>query len=101
MSMLHDTLLADLAKVVTHSKKMANEGDPHLPFGRMHVFLMGDFHQFSPVTKTLSALYSHQPTQNTDALQGRNLYDQFHMVFSLEQQIQVKDLMKCIAAKQI
>jgi hypothetical protein len=91
MSMLHDTLLADIAKVVAHVKKIGNEGDPYLPFGGMHVILFGDFHQFPPVAKTSSALYSRQITYDADALQGRHLYDQFRSVFSLEQQIRVKD----------
>jgi hypothetical protein len=62
MSMLHNTLLADVAKVVAHVKKTANEGDLHLPFRGMHVILMGDFHQFPPVAKTSSALYVFMAT---------------------------------------
>jgi ATP-dependent exoDNAse (exonuclease V) alpha subunit len=58
MSMLHDTLLTDIAKVVAHTKKAANEGDEHLPFAGMNIILMGDFHQFPPVGKPRSALYS-------------------------------------------
>jgi len=58
MSMLYDTLLADIAKVVAHTKKTALEGDEHLPFAGMNVILMGDFHQFPPVGKPQSALYS-------------------------------------------
>lgn len=44
--MIHNTLFADLAKVVAHVKKTCDEGDEHLPFAGMHVILMGDFHQF-------------------------------------------------------
>ena len=44
MSMLHDTLLMDLAKIVAYTKQSTKEGNEHLPFGGMHVILMGDFH---------------------------------------------------------
>ena len=49
MSMIHDTLLTDIAKVVAHTKKMEDEGDQHLPFAEMHVILMGDFYQFPSI----------------------------------------------------
>ena len=91
MSMLYDTLLADIAKVVAHTKKTALEGDEHLLFTGMNVILMGDFHQFPPVGKPQSALYSRRDTNDPDALQGRALYKQFQTVVCLEKQIRVKD----------
>jgi ATP-dependent exoDNAse (exonuclease V) alpha subunit len=91
MSMIHDTLLTDLAKVVAHTKKTANEGNEHLPFAGMHVILMGDFHQFPPVGKAWSALYSRRETTDQDALHGRAIYKQFKTVVALDQQVRVKD----------
>jgi ATP-dependent exoDNAse (exonuclease V) alpha subunit len=91
MSMLHDTLLIDVAKVIAHIKKNANEGDEHLPFAGMHVILTGDFHQFPPVARGNAALYSLSPTNNADALHGRNLYKQFNKIIVLHQQIRIKD----------
>ena len=87
MSMLHDTLLTDVAKVVAYVKKTGNEGDKHLPFAGMHVILMGDFHQFPPVARTNAALYSLQWTAAPDALYGRSLYRNFDTVVWLRQQI--------------
>ena len=91
MSMLYDTLLADIAKVVAHTKKAGQEGNEHLPFAGLNVILMGDFHQFPPVGKPYSALYSRQNTKDPDALQGRALYRQFDNVVWLQEQIRVKD----------
>jgi hypothetical protein len=53
MSMLHDTLFTEIAKVIAHVKKKAYEGDEHLPFAGMHVVLMGDIHQFLPTARTI------------------------------------------------
>ena len=91
MSMLHDTLLTDVAKVVAYVKKTGNEGDEHLPFAGMHVILMGDFHQFPPVARTNAALYSLQWTAAPDALYGRSLYRNFDTVVWLRQQIRIRD----------
>jgi len=91
MSMLHDTLFTDIAKVVAHVKKKANEGDEYLPFAGMHVILMGDFHQFPLVARTNSSLYSLNPTRNPDALYARNLYRQFETVVFLREQIRIRD----------
>jgi hypothetical protein len=92
MSMLFDSLLADVATVVAHTKKSANEGDEHLPFAGMNVILMGDFHQFPPVARQFSALYSRHDTSDPVALQGRALYRQFDIVVCLRQQIRIKDI---------
>ena len=91
MSMLHDTLFTDITKVVAHIKKKANEGDEYLPFVGMHVILMGNFHQFLPVARTNSSLYSLNPTRNPDALYARNLYRQFETVVFLREQIRIRD----------
>jgi len=92
MSMIHDTLLTDVAKIVAHTKRAEDEGNQHLPFAGMHVILMGDFHQFPPVAKPHSALYSLRPTSDPDALQGRSIYRQFNTVVCLQRQIRVKDI---------
>lgn len=90
--MIHDTLLTDVAKIVAHTKRMEDEGNQHLPFAGMHIILMGDFHQFPPVAKPHSALYSLRPTSDPDALQGRSIYRQFNTVVCLQRQIRVKDI---------
>ncbi len=92
MSMLNDTLLANVAKIVAHVKKAGGEGDEHLPFAGMHVILMGDFHQFPPVANPHSALYSQHPTTIPDALHGRWLFRQFETVVWLQRQIRIKDI---------
>jgi len=91
MSMLYDTLLTDVAKVVSYTKKAENEGNHNLPFAGMHVILFGDFHQFPPVAKSQSALYSLRQATDPDVLQGRLLYKQFKKVYWLRQQIRIKD----------
>ena len=91
MSMIHDTLFTDIAKVVAHIKKAADEGDEHLPFSGMHVILMGDFHQFPPVGRTNCSLYLLTPTTNADAMYARTLYRQFETVVCLREQIRIRD----------
>ena len=91
MSMLHTTLLIDVARVVAHVKKMGDEGDEHLPFAGMHVILMGDFHQFPPIARANTALYSLSQTNNPDVLQGRDLYKRFTTVVRLHLQIRIQD----------
>ena len=68
MSMLYDTLFTDVDKIISFIKKSEHEGNEFLPFGGMHVILMGDFHQFPPVARPHSALYSLHPTSDADAL---------------------------------
>jgi hypothetical protein len=91
MSMMNDTLLADVAKIVAYVKKEGSEGDEHLLFAGMHVILMGDFHQFPPVANPYSALYSQHPTTAPDMLHGRWIFRQFNTVVWLQQQIRIKD----------
>ena len=92
MSMMNDTLLADVAKVVAYVKKAGGKGDEHLPFAGIHVILMGDFHQFPPIGNPYSALYSRHPTTIPDALHGRGIFRQFETVVWLQQQIRIKDI---------
>jgi len=91
MSMLHTTLLTDVARVVTYVKKMGNEGDEHLPFAGMHVILMGDFHQFPPIARANTSLYSLSGTNDPDILHSRDLYKQFTTVVRLCLQIRIQD----------
>ena len=91
MSMIHDTLFTDIAKVIAHVKKAANEGDERLPFSGMHVILMGNFHQFPPVGRTNCSLYSLTPTANMDAIYACTLYKQFEKVVCLQEQIRIQD----------
>jgi hypothetical protein len=91
MSMLFDTLFAEVAKVVAYTKSKGNEGDQNLPFHGMHVVLLGDFRQFPPVGNKKGALYSREPTLNANALFGRDIYRQFRTVVTLRQQLRVVD----------
>jgi hypothetical protein len=91
MSMLFDTLFANLAKVVAYMKSKNNEGDQNLPFHGMHVILLGDFRQFLPVRNQKGALYSRELTTNANALFGRDIYRQFNTVVTLRQQLRVVD----------
>ena len=91
MSMMYNTLLSDVAEVVSFVKRQEGEGNNHLPFNGMHVILFGDFHQFPPVGNPMAALYSRTPTTTAKATQGRGLYRQFDTVIELRQQIRVQD----------
>jgi len=60
-------------------------------FAGMHVILMGDFHQFPPIARANTALYSLSQINDPDVLQGRDLYKWFTTVVHLRLQIRIQD----------
>lgn len=94
MSMLSRQFLAKLSKIITTVFSCNEIGDSNLPFGGLNVVLVGDFHQFPPVVSGRSApLYYPNDAHfdNTEAMIGRELYEQFQTVVRLQKQIRVED----------
>jgi hypothetical protein len=61
-----------------------------IPFGGLNITILGDFHQFPPVGRKSSALYSNCFSRNT-AVVGKSIYSQFETVINLHRQERVKD----------
>lgn len=69
-------------------------GDEDLPFRGLNVILVGNFHQFPPAVCGCAApLYYPNDVQQdkTDAIIGREIYEQFSTVVWLQKQVQVED----------
>ncbi|KAG1753472.1 hypothetical protein EDB19DRAFT_1824175 [Suillus lakei] len=92
MSLLTTELLYLLSQIT--SAFQATEGIPPqlvtAPFGGLSVIILGDFHQFPPITGHHHALYSQNP-QTAKCQLGRNIYLQFNTVIQLQQQICIMD----------
>lgn len=99
MSMLTTPLLALLHQVTgtvhSHFETIA-EG---LPFGGLNVILLGDFNQLPPVASSKKELYNSTPPNHLAHL-GRNLFEQFDIVITLEQQMHITDPKWCAILKQ-
>jgi hypothetical protein len=94
MSMLSRQFLAKLSKIISTVLCAGERGDENLPFGGLNMILVGDFHQFPPVVSGHAApLYypSNAHLDNTDAIVGREIYEQFLTVVRLRRQIRVED----------
>ena len=94
VSMLSRQFLAKLSKIIMTVFCGNEKGDGNLPFGGLNVVLVGDFHQFPPVaTGRAAPLYypNNAHFDSTDAMISRELYEQFHTVVRLRQQIRVVD----------
>jgi hypothetical protein len=61
-----------------------------LPFAGLTVILIGDFHQFPPIGSVHRALFSQNPSSLRCQL-GKNIYEQFTTVVTLQQQMRVVD----------
>lgn len=86
MSMISCHFLAKLSKIITTVLCSSENGDEELPFGGLNVILVGDFHQFPPVVSGHAAplYYPNNPhLDNTDAMIGREIYEQFSTVVQL------------------
>jgi hypothetical protein len=89
MSMLTRPTLTNMCEVgqVVRMEQRSLGCDPYLPFGGMHMVLMGDFHQFPPVAGDGSALYSERFHSDSErAAFGRELFKQFTTVVILREQ---------------
>ena len=70
------------------------QGVNGIPFGGMNVIIVGDFHQFPPVTGgSKKALYMKHDLNmaHGDEVQGRKLYEAFDTVVKLWQQVHIED----------
>jgi hypothetical protein len=61
------------------------------PFGGLSAIILGNFHQFPPITGHHRTLYSQNP-QMAKCQLGRNIYLQFDTVIQLKQQIHITDM---------
>jgi hypothetical protein len=94
MSMLTRPTLFNMSEVAqTIRMEQGIEGaNPLLPFGGMHIMLLGDFHQFPPVAGNSTALYCSRPYDDSErAAFGWELFKQFTTVVILREQKQSHD----------
>ena len=81
-----------LSEIIGKSRTQEEKGQPHKPFGSMHVVQLGDFHQFPLVGNPTGALYVDRPDKdNKRALLGREIFLQFDQVIILDKQNRIKD----------
>lgn len=91
MSMLTRGMLTNVGQTI-RSQGSVNGSNPTLPFGGLHMVLLGDFHQFPPVAAENHALYCERPNSDNERLSiGRQLYLQFDKVVILRQQQRSRD----------
>jgi len=72
------------SEIVRKVRAEEGKGDPHAPFRGMHVIICGDFHQFPPVGNPTSALYCERPSDSSEAVLGRSIYQQFKTIIMLK-----------------
>jgi len=93
ISMVSRQMFTKLSGIISQAKAGDGTGTEE-PFGGLNVILVGDFHQFPPVTtKALTALYwPCNPEKDTNSnMLGRKLYEQFDTVVRLKTQVRVTD----------
>jgi hypothetical protein len=98
-SMISKSFLAKLSRHIGVGKGL--DGKPDVSFGGINVILCGDFHQFPPVaTARQNALfYKEAPPKASgmkahdlsDAILGREIYEEFTTVVILKEQMRVVD----------
>jgi hypothetical protein len=89
MSMLTKSNLTNMSKVgqVVRSEVSGVGGNFTLPFGGMHIVLLGDFHQFPPVAGPSQVLYCDRPSTDKErSALGHQLFLQFNTVVILHEQ---------------
>ena len=89
-SMLTTPNLHLLSKIMGIVRSGLHTIQPSLPFGGVSTILLGNFHQFPPVTSKRNALYYASPEKEKAQL-GRSLYEQFDVVIKLEEQMRIQD----------
>jgi hypothetical protein len=88
--MLTKELLAFLSEVLGNERNDCVGVDATVPFGGMHLVLLGDFHQFLPVSNPWGALYCTQHKSQWQHI-GQKLFEHFTVVVDLQEQCWVKD----------
>jgi len=88
--MLAKDFFANLSRNATIGKQCAEE----LSLGGVNVIILGDFHQFPPVARSLhDALFypNNSVTDSTLSMIGRVIYEEFTMVVILKEQKRITD----------
>ena len=86
-------LAKELFSVLEHniSTARAGQSSQDLPFGSLIVILCSNFHQFPPMSRRASSVMYYpsdtMPNESDDAHTGRMLYEMFHTVVILWQQV--------------
>ena len=84
----------DFLALLSRNISIAKKGQSDTSFGGMSIILLGDFHQFPPVARSIrDALYypSDPQTSNITSQIGRAIFEEFRMVVELTEQKRVVD----------
>ena len=90
MSMLVKDFFALLSRNASRGKRDLNNSS----FGGVNVVILGDFHQFPPVARSIQDALYYPSNVETDSLQsqiGRSIYEEFQTVVTLKEQKRVSD----------
>jgi hypothetical protein len=94
ISMVSCKFLARLSAYIAKRKSLAGVKDADKTFGGVNVIIVGDFHQFPPISSGRSApLYwpCNPSKDSAEELLGRKLYEEFEIVVRLKEQVRVID----------
>jgi hypothetical protein len=90
MSMLAKDFFALLSRNASIGKRDLDNSS----FGGINVVILGDFHQFPPVARSIQDALYYPSNVETDSLQsqiGRSIYEEFQTVVTLKEQKRVSD----------
>lgn len=90
-SMLSHKFLTCISAPISKAKSLAGVANAEVPFGGANIILIRDFHQFPPVISRPVYWLIDPLKDDGKELLGRSLYEQFHVVVHLTQQVQVID----------
>jgi len=57
-----------LSEIVGEVRAEEGKGELHVPFGRMHIIICGEFHQFPPVRNPTGVLYCERANDSCKAV---------------------------------
>lgn len=98
ISMVPRAMFSEMSRIISKARAHLTKDNPDLPFGGLNVIILGDMHQFPPVTGGAPhALFT--PLNRKDLgkgrkesfIQGREIYTQFEDVVKLRKQVRVVD----------
>lgn len=83
--------LSTIFQMISDALGLAGKGS--LPFGGLHVIIVGDLHQFPPVVSRRQAplYWPCHPNDTDEENAGRMLYEKFTIVVILREQVRVVD----------